>query len=46
LQSKRQAIPAGSSLMRFDCSKLAAGIYQLSSMDENKHVTTTRFVKQ
>ena len=46
LQSNHQSIPAGSSLIRIDCTRLAAGIYQLTTIDANQNINTTRFIKQ
>jgi len=46
VQSKRHSVPAGSSLVSFDCSRLATGMYQVISMDAAGNITTKRFIKE
>jgi hypothetical protein len=45
VKSYLQAIPAGSSLLKIDCSNLAPGIYNVTGIADKATATTIRFVK-
>lgn len=45
MTKKKQIVPAGSSLINIDCSRLAAGVYNLVGITGDGIGTTIRFVK-